>query len=305
MHVKFIVLVVFLVIGSNLQAQDKSPVKFGKVNKDDFQVAVPAADSGAHALIIADIGLSRILPNTEGSFGYEFQRKMRIKIIDIAGVGAGTFVIPIYTAKNGTDKEELQSIKASTYNLEGGKIAETKLESNQVFTEKTSKILQEKKFSLPALKPGAIIEISYTIISDFLFDFRPWEFQHEYPCLWSELQIEVPQFYDYAFLFQGYQPFYLDTKDDVIRSFLMRDSRELGGLTDAYSISAMVHIKRWVIRDLPALREENFTTTIENHRSKISFQLSSVNFPGQDPKPVMDTWAKVTKDMEAHESFGK
>ncbi|ULQ53713.1 DUF3857 domain-containing protein [Flavihumibacter fluvii] len=302
---RLMVLTLLIVVNMAAYAQDKSNVKFGKISKDDFQVTVPVYDSGAHAVIIADVGLSKINPNTEGGFGYEFQRKMRIKIIDKAGIEAGKFEIPLYAAKNGDDREELKSIKAITYNLENGKIIETKLESDQVFTEKTSKYLQEKKFSLPALKPGAIFEISYTIISDFLFDFRSWSFQHEYPCMWSEFQTEVPQFYDYVYLVQGYQPFHIASKQDDIRSFLIRDGREVGGLGDAFTISAMVHINRWVIKDVPALKEENYTTSIENHRCEIEFQLSSVNFPGQDPRPVMDTWPKVTRDLGAHESFGQ
>jgi hypothetical protein len=289
----------------SVSAQDKPAYKFGKVNPADFSIPVPAFDSGAHAIIIGDVGSSVIAPNNKGGFGYEFQRKLRMKIVDINGIDAGKFEIPLYGSKTSTSREELISLKAVTYNLEGGKVLETKLENNQVFTEKQSDAFQQKKFSLPALKAGSIFEISYIISSDFIFDFRPWEFQHDYPCLWSDYEVEIPEYYDYVFLTQGYQPFHIVKSSQNARTFMIRNNRSAESSIDkAFSLDGFVTQRRWVMKDVPSIKEENFTTTIENHRSKIEFQLSSIKYPQQPVEMVMESWPKVTTDFMKSEDFG-
>lgn len=295
----------FLLTGLSLLAQDKPNFKYGKVSPDDFSVKVPDTDSGAHAIIIGDIGRSVITPNSHGGFGYEFERRLRVKILDINGVDAGKFEIPVYSSKSNDSKEDVKQLKAYTYNLEGGKVIETKLENNQVFTEKISKTRQNKKFSLPALKAGSIFEISYTISSDFIFDFRPWQFQHEYPCLWSEYETEIPEYFDYVILSQGYLPYTSTKKRSENRSFKISNNRTAESVRDnTFNIDGIVNISRWVIKDVPSLKEESYTTSLQNHLSKIEFQLSSIKYPQQTIQMVMESWEKVTKDFMEHESFG-
>ena len=60
-----------------------------------------------------------------------------------------------------------------------------------------------KKFTLPGVKEGAIIDYEYTVTSDFLFNLQPWYFQGDIPCLWSEYRAALPQFLKYIMLQQG------------------------------------------------------------------------------------------------------
>jgi hypothetical protein len=281
--------------------QDKPAVKFGRVTPEDFAQPLPTFDSGEHAVIIADIGYSHVTPNNTGGFGYQFERKMRVRIVDQGGLDAGRFEFPIYF--DGNAKEEVKALKGITYNLEDGKVVETKLENNQVFTEKTNRNYQEKKFSLPALKAGSIFELSYTIVSDFIFDFRPWEFQGKYPCFWSEYEVEIPEFHEYVILTQGYQAFHITKQSTTSRNFMIRDNTGAQG-SRSFSIDGMVNQKRWVMKDVPALKQESFTTTVNNHRSKIEFQLSVIRYPNSPPHMIMQDWAKVSESMMENENFG-
>ena len=288
----------------SVQGQDKAPFKFGKVSPADFNVKPPANDTGAHAIILADVGDSRVVANNKGGFSYEFERKMRGYIVDIKGVDLGEFNIDYYIARDG-GKEEVSGLKGYTYNLEGGKVVETKLENSQVFTEKGTRNYMFRKFSMPQLKAGSIFEISYTITSPFLFNFRPWTFQGQYPRQWSEYNIEVPEYFDYVFLSQGYLPFHINTNKQVARTYLIRDnSGTTSSSQQAFTLNGNALQKRWVIKDVPALREEGFTTTVRNHISKIEFQLSSIRYPNQPIKMVMENWTKVSDELMEREDFG-
>lgn len=287
-------------------SQDKPAFKFGKVSPEDFKQSLPAFDTGAHAIILGDIGFSRIVPNNDGGFGYEFERKIRVYIVDKSGIDAGKFEIPLFSSTSSDMREEVRRFNGITYNLENGTVVETKLENNQVFTEKVSKNRSDKKFSLPALREGSIFELSYLLKSDYIFQFRDWAFQSEYPTLWSEYEVEIPEYFDYVYLSQGYHSYHLNTTKDVSRTYRIR-----GGRTSTTSaagsdvvISGMAKMKRWVMKEIPSLKSESFITTLENYRSKIEFQLSSIRYPNQAPIMVMENWQKVTSDLMKSESFG-
>ena len=153
-------------------AQQKSNIKFGKVSPEDFKHKVYSVDTSAHAVVIADIGSTEIVGNTKGSFSLEFKRFRRVHILNKNGYDIADVQIGLYT--DGGGEEELKSLKAVTYNLEDGKVMETKLETKSaVFKDKISKKVVVKKFTFPNIKEGSIIEYEYKITSDFIFNLQP------------------------------------------------------------------------------------------------------------------------------------
>src|SRR5258706_12530425 len=116
----------------HLQAQDKSNYKFGKITPADFNLAAAKFDSGANAVIIADIGSTSFEGNNKGFFTLVFTRFMRVKIMNKNGFDAGSRQIFLYHNSDG-DVEKISSIKGSTFNLENGVVTETKLDEKSVF----------------------------------------------------------------------------------------------------------------------------------------------------------------------------
>ena len=288
-----------------VRAQDKMPVKFGKVTPQDFAVTAAGLDSSADAMVVADFGSSEFQGDPKGWFTLEFKHSKRIKIFRRNGFEAATVKIPLYVSSSNSASEKVISLRAVTYNLEDGKVVETKLESKSIFTDKISKNIEVEKFTFPALKEGSILEFSYTQTSPFLFNLQPWEFQGEYPCLWSEYQVDLPNFFEYVTLAQGYLPFQLHTTDSRQVTFNMTDP---GGAEkdDHFTYDDRVVTHRWVMKNVPALKEETFTTTIDNYISKLEFQLSRYNFnyPGAVPKDMMGTWYGVSEALLKADDFG-
>jgi hypothetical protein len=291
----------FVIFKSEIHSQEKAPVKFGKVSADDFKPAIYANDSSANAVIIADVGYTRIVGNAKNSFSLEFQKYMRARILNKNGYDVANVVIPIYT--NGTAEEDLTNLKAVTYNLENGKVIETKLEvKSAVFKDKLDKRHTLRKFTFPNIKEGSIIEYQYTLRSDFIFNLQPWEFQGEYPKLWSEYNVSVPEFLYYVTLSQGYQPFYIKDQSSGNANFDVSDSRGTGA-TEKDHFNALVTDYRWVMKNVPALKEESFTSTINNHIAKIEFQLAELRYP-LTPRNVMGTWTQTCEELLKDEDFG-
>ena len=297
---KFILSITIVLLLFNSRAQDKSPVKFGKISAEDFKTSVYSIDSNAAAVVIADIGTSSITGNTKGWFSIEFKHFKRIHILKKSSYELADVQIPLYT--DGRSEEQLQGLKAYTYNLENGKIVETKLDKSGVFQDKLNKNQLVKKFTFPAIKEGSIIEYEYTIHSDFIFNLQPWEFQGSYPRLWSEYNVSIPEFFYYVFLSQGNQYDISRTTKDKVERFRVFDGGGAGA-AETYSFEAAVTDYRMVMKNIPALKEESFTTTLDNHIAKIDFQLAAYQQPLK-PRDIMGNWTDVTKELLKDEDFG-
>jgi hypothetical protein len=261
-RVSVLLLALFLLAHNNLLAQDKLKIKYGKVIPADFVLPDSAFLKNADAVYIADIGETNFEGNMHGWFSLKFTRHVRIKINNNNGVKAADFAIPMYF--NGADQEKVENLKGVTYNLEDGKVVETELRSNIVFEDKLDKKYRIKKFSMPGVKAGSIVDVNYVIKSDFLFNLHGWDFQGEYPKMWSEYEVGIPEYFNYIFLSQGHLPFSSKTNGERQERFMITID---GGASqsDRVTLDGRVFTTRWVMKNAPALKEEPFTSTIDNH----------------------------------------
>ena len=286
---------------ATVQAQEKMPVKFGKVTPEDFNVTITGPDSAADAVVIADYGISTFEGNNSGWFNIIYKHSRRIKIIKKTAFDFATVTIPLYMS--GTDIEKIQSLHASTYTLENGKVVETKLDDKSIFTDKISRRWMQKKFTFPALKEGAILEYTYTQTSPFLTNLQPWSFQGEYPRLWSEYQVDMPNFFQYVTVGKGYVPFSINTTESRTGTFHITIPGGAGA-DDHGSFDDNVVTHRWVMKNVPALKEEPFTSSVDNYIARLEFQLSRYNFGFGYSKDVMGNWFKVSETLLQADEFG-
>jgi len=283
-------------------AFSQGPTKFGKVDAADLQRTSYDIDKSAHAVYISDIGKTEITGNTKGWFSLEFKRYARIHILNKSAYDLATIEIPLYSISN-DQTERLENLKAVTYNLENGKVVETKMSKDNVFTEKRSRKLMVKKFTLPNVKEGSIIEFEYRVTSDFLFNLQPWTFQGNYPRLWSEYNLALPQFLNYIFLGQGYQPFDVKEEKTGTQKYHIVES---GGASasERYELTSNVTDYRWAMKNVPALKRESFTSSLDNHIAKINFQLSAYQHPLRF-RNIMGSWTQLTQELLDDADFGK
>ena len=277
--------------------QDKSPVKFGKISAEDFKT-IYTIDSNASAVVVADIGSSGITSNLKGWFSIEFKHFKRIHILKENSFDLADIQILLYI--EGNDEEELKNVRAHTYNLENGKIVETKLDTKtSIYSTAVNKNHLARTFTLPAIKAGSIIEYEYTVNSDFIFNLQPWQFQGDHPCLWSEYNVSIPDFLYYVFLQQGKIN---KTKRTRQERFSIINTRGSSG-TSSEPLMASVTDYRLLMKNIPALKEESYTTTLNNHIAKIEFQLAEIR-PPLEQKDIMGDWSGAVETLLHDEYFG-
>ena len=251
--------------------------KYGKIDLLEFEIKVSGTDSAASAVVLCDIGRGNF---DQGGAVYNFERHVRYKILTKDGYDYANLEIQLYR-RNGSETK-ITSFDGATYNLEGGKIVADKITKSAKFSEKQDKNYTLKKFTLPNVKVGSIIEFKYTLQSDFIYTLRPWEFQKEIPTLYSSLSIGIPEFFRYRINPSGYV--YLHPYQESVN----------GGTFYHYYAT-----------EVPGLKKENFVTTMKDFVSKVTFELSSVAIPGQVYRDFTTTWPKVAESLKNDENFGR
>ncbi len=300
-------LALILLCSTGLVLAQKSPIKFGDVPMEHLKMTSYDKDSSAIAVVLADYGQSNFLYNDEKGFYVKFERTTRIKILKKEGTRYGTFEVPLY--KDGAEKEKIQAIKGITFNLVNGKIEETKMKSDAVFLENYSKNYDVAKFTLPNVKEGSIVEVTYETMSNFLFNFQDWSFQTTIPVRYSEYRARIPEYFTYEKYMQGYVVLaaneHKTNSTSMNISYRVQESRG-SALTERVTdkLDYMEDSFRWVAENVPAFIAEPNMTTYKDYISKINFELAYVKYPNQPIKKVMGTWADINKKFTEIEDFG-
>jgi len=250
----------------------------------DMKMQTYTLDSAASAVILTDYGEAYVtITNFNASL--VFERHVRIKVLKKEGFKWADVAIPLYYS--GTTEEQVSNLKAVTYNLEGGKIIETKMDKNGVFKEKLNRNYNLHKFTLPNVREGSIIEYSYKVYSDFIANFPNWQFQYTIPTVHTEYWAIIPDFFIMEKYTQGYlRPTTFEIKDQNRSDY-----------TDK--------AHHWIIKDVPAFKEEPYMTSESDYVSKVNFALAYINFQGQPTQEIMGSWQKLNDRLVESEAFGK
>lgn len=286
----------------------KAPAKFGDVSIEDLKMTRFANDSSAEAVVLVDFGESSMPYNQQTGFSLLFERLLRIKILTKEGLDWGNFSIPLY--REGTSDEKVSGLKAVTYNLENGKIVETKMKNDAVFRETVDQNFELVKLTLPNVREGSVIEITYKVNSDFWFNYQDWTFQYTIPVVWSEYRARMPEYFNYDKYTQGYVPFHINDYTTTPGSIVFNSTSRSDGYVTRTTISNekidfREHNYRWVAKDVPAFRAEPFITTSQDYISKINFELAYTKFPNTPIKSYTSTWDDINKTYLEHDHFGK
>ncbi len=291
----------------------KPPMKFGKIEKADLEMTVYDKDSSAAAVILGDYGESMI--DYTQQFEVVFVRHLRVKILTKDGLDWADQMVPYYSPENSGTEEKVTAIKGITYNLEGDKIIETKLTKEGIFDSQENKYWKEIRISMPQVKEGSIIDVSYKITSPFLFNYRDWQFQYTIPSRWSEYRPKFIEYYVYQQYMLGYLPltsnditqgqqtFNVRTSASSAVDDLINRSDRTSSRVDTYT--AKSKNMRMVMKDIPAFRKEPYLNSSDNYISKIVFELAGKDFPGSGYQDLMGSWAKVNENFFKSEDFYK
>ena len=281
--------------------QSVPAAKFGKIELSEFNIKPQGKDSAASAIKLFDKGDLRFEVNKSGNFRYVFVKHSRILILKKDAYDLANIEIGLYKSSSRSE-ETLVSFNAVTYNKENGSITSQKLGKDAKFSDRFDKNTTIRKFTLPNIKEGSIIEFKYEIRSDFIFTLRDWAFQSSIPILRSEFTVLIPEYLQYKKATKGFVAIKNESKI-IDQSFSANISDDLGP-SQRIAFTCKSGLDTYVAENVPALKDEAFITSLDDYTSKIEFELNSTHFPNDVFKSYTATWDKIVSNLNDDENFG-
>ena len=278
-------IILLLLFNLSAFAQD-TYMEWGNFPIEDLKMKSYELDKEANAVVLGQTVYAKY-DFVEGMMIYNYH--IRIKILSKAGSDQATIELPYYSHNR---TERINSIKAITATLKNGKIVKTKLTKKDIFKEKVNEFVSQKKFTMPAVEVGSIIEYKYEFASESNTVLEDFYFQGEIPVKWAEVNIKVPEYLEYVALAQKTLPFHIKTSTPT--------TYDLG--VGYKKINGTIY--RWVAKDMPALIEESFVTNINNHRQRIRIQLQRSKLPNSPTNEIFSSWTDTRKRLIEHSNFG-
>jgi hypothetical protein len=209
-----LILISFVVFQQSAVAQN---YKFGKVSEEELAETSHASDPEAGAAILYRKTDTKFNYSQDGGFVVITEHHERIKIYNKDGYDFANQQIGV--SQGVSEEETVTSLKAFTYNLIDGDIEESKLQGKGIFEEERNKTLKIKKFTMPDVQDGCIIEFKYTFISPFYSTIDEFRFQETIPVDKVEMRFFAPEYLVYRTHGKGGIPLGLttETKSRTIR----------------------------------------------------------------------------------------
>lgn len=273
---------------SSAFAQD---FRFAKPTSEEINLPRYQKDTSANAVVLNELGAAHV-SSSDGNIVFEYY--VKIKIFNSKGFGHGNVEIPLMLG-DANSYETIRDLKGVTYYLDQNNVMqETALDLTQVFSEKKAgKYHDLKKFALPNLRDGCVIEYKYTIESPYLRNFRQWDFQTGIPKVYSEFTATIPANYRYNVTIRG--PLKLTKNTGVVEKECFQPGG--GYKSDCSKIT-------YGMADIPAFIEEDFMTAASNYKSAIYFELSDYVDMRGGKHILSKEWKDVDRDLKTHEWFG-
>lgn len=297
-----LVLVLILLPFLSIQAQKQ---ELGKVTIEELSEKACPSDTSAVAAILFSIGKTYFRYSDSRGFETVTEKSAKIKIYKKEGYDLANQEMRFYVGGNSDEKADVS--KAVTYNLVNGKIEKTKLSNEGEFTEKVNKYWSKKKITLPNVKVGSIIEFKFEVVSSYI-DIDPWQFQSYVPVLYSEFTSAVPEYYVFNNRIKGF--LIPKTETETTTRTVTVSSKERTGTvvssTKFYNDSFSYRETRtkYVLENIPALKEENFVNNINNYRAGILHELISIRYPNEPFKNLSTNWETLVKSIYENDEFG-
>lgn len=183
-------LLIFIFISGYSTAQQIVPA-FGKIDLEDLKLTSCSFEPDAHAMKLFDVQEIEFEP-FEYSTRLTTERRVRIKIFNEKGYKHASIRIPYFSKKRTTKFKELKGI---VYSLDtNDKIVIQKLDKKDFFKGKTEENIGIINFTFPNLKPGSVVEFSYTKVEKNILDIDPWIAQDEIPTAYVAATIITPTY---------------------------------------------------------------------------------------------------------------
>jgi len=300
---RFLLILLLLLSILPLNAQIK---KFGKINKKDFILKNADKYKDDDAVILFKERKTWYEYNQINGWQIVTQIHERRLLKNKDGFKYATKAIKLY----GRNNEERVIIKAITFNLDNGKIVKTKLSKKDIFKEKINHYWNQKKFTMPNLKEGSIIDWQYKIYSPYIQNIDDVIYKIDLPILYLTAEVKVPEYFHFKYSTTPYFPIKV-TQSESDLNINMQDKTRYANSVGNYEthyqnrqVNVKLNVYTITLQDVAPISIEPYMNSINNYIGRVKFELSFTKFPNQIPKYIATSWDDVCKTIYLKSGFG-
>ena len=272
---KHLLLLVAVFIYIPLNAQK---IKFGKIAMSDIVETANKLDPEAEAAYL--ISTCQIEYIFSGSPVLIANYHFRIKVYKEEGEEYANFELPFY------EREKVKYIEAISFNEENGEIVETKLDRKDIFIEETSEKWSVKKFAIPNVKSGTVIDVKYSYDSPYLNSIPQWYFQNEIPGYYSEFKLVVPKYFKLSPIPSGIIPLETEKKEHANSTH--------GEVSYTFKADS-----------IPAIKDDDYVLNINDYRAGLKYEISSITYQDGRVENYSEDWNNIAIKLNTNEDFGR
>lgn len=238
-----------------ITSSDAQMLRYLQQNRFDIDTAAEAVILYEKGYVIIDQG--QTIMKTE-------------RIIKILSKEATDVLGTVNLARN--KDMQITAISAEAYNLEGQEIVKQSVARADILKDKIEKGLTVSKFNLPSLKAGTIIHYGYTTTTSG-YHIPDWVFQNDYPTLYSEYEINVPNYVVYtASLRVNELPVEVKRRKELADCNSCTFTEIMGDRRATFGT--------WIRRNIPAFKEEPFMSSGDNYRERVKINVTGIEDNG-------------------------
>lgn len=291
-HTKFRIIILFILTYFQAYGQVNYSFESDKVTQYEITLKEYEKDKEAEALIIYDYGDFRFVFDYDHGFELIMEFKTKIKVLKQSGIKYADFEIDFYD--DSQSPEIIYEIEGTTFNYDGtNNPKKTSLNRSSIFENTYENNYKSKKFTMPDVKEGSIIEVSYKIRSPYFTRMREWSFQKKIPVISSKLVYRAIPFYTYTYILTGANKF------DNFKT-------EVSGFeTNVRGTKFKELAYTFEMNNLPAFRDEEFITSPNDYMVRLNMQLSQIVDHNGITKNIMSTWSEISEELLKNQYFGK
>ena len=288
---KILFLPLLLLFSTTIFAQDQLfNLKSTEVNLAELNADSYSRDTTANAFYIYENGHSRFDNGNDYNLLTDYEAK--IKILNKEGFDHANVKIRLHKGSSG--KEKLHELKATTHYIENGQVKIQHLSPDKIFTEENPDY-DLVKFTFPAVQPGAVLVYSYQKESPYIFNFKTWWFQEDIPKMYSRFLAVIPGNYRYNIKMVGNLKLAEENNDIKKNCFQIR----------GYPNAADCSRSEYVMKDIPAFKEEKYLTSAYNYICRLEYELGEFVRPDGYKQKYTKTWDDVDKELLSDNDLGK
>lgn len=293
--------------------------KFKKVTKEELLKESSAIDASAKAeFLYKGCDVSFEFNKRSESFDVVYKYHQRIKIYENEANKMANFSVQYYHGGNNSDSEKIDDLEAYTFNLKDGKVEKEKLSKKNIYEEEVNKFYKKKKFAFPSISDGSVLEMKYTLRSQYYFNINEFYFQADIPVKYAEYTIGTPEYFNYSASSKGTQELDITNEkqfDNFTYSYKVKNNNNktsmmagggIQGKQDRGSekINYEKNVSTYKVSDVPAIKNEPFVYTMDNFKSSIRHELLYTKYPRSSIKYYTKTWDDIAELLENNNGFG-